>query len=446
LDLDDAQSTSVLGPRDSGRPDSNSPSERPDAGLESPDAAGPSLDGGHDDVPCPTGQTSCDGVCRTLGTDAANCGGCGIACSIGESCVIGLCRGSSSIWPTPGGDIHHSGYNANESGAPPLTATWTAALGKYGGLSPAVSDGNAIYISQNPSQNPSLWAVSPADGHVQWSHSFGDIFGAGQVTVNSGYVYVAQCNNNPGTAMNAFVGATGKLEWSHPFDAQWENFWAPLVVGGRVYFDGGEYGGLYSLDQSTGAKEFFANEDQWDEWSPMFLDGHIYTFTNGHLRMFDPAGGALLASATVAWNWAGYSMNSSAVSDGTRIFVIAPPNLIAFAPSLSAPLWTVNGEYASQPAVANGVLYAISGGQLRAHDASSGTVLWTFPADSALAYPPVVAGHHVYVASRDNVYAVDVSTQQQAWTGTPGGWLSIANGQLYVARTDGTLAAWTMTR
>jgi outer membrane protein assembly factor BamB len=122
----------------------------------------------------------------------------------------------------------------------------------------------------------------------------------------------------------------------------------------------------------------------------------------------------------------------------------SPPNLISFGPNLGSPRWTANGAYQSQPAVADGVVYAISGGQLRANDAATGTVLWTFAADSALKYPPVVAAGHVYVASDASVFAVELATQDQAWKDTPGGWLSIARGQLLVAAQDGTLVAWSL--
>ena len=87
---------------------------------------------------------------------------------------------------------------------------------------------------------------------------------------------------------------------------------------------------------------------------------------------------------------------------------------------------------------------AISDGQLRATDAGSGAFLWTFPGDGVLSYPPVVAGNYVYVASMNVAYAVKPSTQIAGWKGTPGGWLSVAGGNLYVAQPNGTLSAYTL--
>ncbi|HJX62796.1 MAG TPA: PQQ-binding-like beta-propeller repeat protein [Polyangia bacterium] len=40
-------------------------------------------------------------------------------------------------------------------------------------------------------------------------------------------------------------------------------------------------------------------------------------------------------------------------------------------------------------------------------------MLWTFPGDTALSFPPVVAAGYVYGASSKNVYAVDIAAHAQ---------------------------------
>src|SRR5262249_49668685 len=150
-----------------------------------------------------------------------------------------------------------------------------------------------------------------------------------------------------------------------------------------------------------------------------------YTFVGGNLRAHDPTGGDILSMATVTWNWAGWELKTAPISDGTKIYAIAPPNLYAFQSDPLAVAWTATGAYSGVPATANGVVYAISGGQLQANDAGTGAALWTFPADGALSYPPAIAGQWVYAASDASVYAVDTTTHQAVWTASPGGWLSI---------------------
>src|SRR5262249_44845244 len=43
---------------------------------------------------CNQGLTVCNGICRNLQTDAANCGACGNACPMGHQCVQGACKGN----------------------------------------------------------------------------------------------------------------------------------------------------------------------------------------------------------------------------------------------------------------------------------------------------------------------------------------------------------------
>ena len=42
-------------------------------------------------VMCPSQQTSCNGLCRTLSNDSINCGACGRACLANVACVAGEC-------------------------------------------------------------------------------------------------------------------------------------------------------------------------------------------------------------------------------------------------------------------------------------------------------------------------------------------------------------------
>ncbi|MDC0743071.1 MXAN_6577-like cysteine-rich protein [Polyangium mundeleinium] len=393
---------------------------------------------------CEPGKSKCGGACVDTATDPAHCGACEAACGPDQLCLGGACGGTTSAWRTLGYDERHTGHNPVETGKPPLKLAWAVGAGAPK-LSPVVIENGRVFVIPNGtsfSASP-LRALSLADGKELWNHDFGDVFSVGQPSVASGKVYIQHCNHGADTKLWQIDAATGKVDWAAPFFAQWEHYWAPLVVGNNVYINGGSYGGLYAFSKATANQVFFSDVlEQYDEWSPAYFNGSIFTFVAGKLRAHDAQTGAVQWTTQVTWNWAGWSMRTAPVFGDKMAYVIAPPSLYAIDATTKAIMWTANGSYAGMPAVADGAVYALSGGNLAVRDAVTGAPLWNFAGDGTLAFPPVIAAGHVYVASENNVYAVDIATQQQVWTDTFGGWISIASGKVLIARANGTLAAY----
>jgi large repetitive protein len=349
---------------------------------------------------------------------------------------------SSNVWGTVGSDARHSGYNAAETGVPPLTFAWNSAHGSNA-LHPSVYEGGYVFVT-----NPTiLYAVNATTGVTQWSYNFGSVFQVGQPAVSNGAVYVGQCNHSPGTYLWSFNAATGVPRWSSPVGAQWETYWAPIVVGNSVYMNGGYYGGLYGFSTVDGSQLFFNNQlEQYDEWSPAYDNNTLYSFVAGKLRFHNPATGVIQQTVSVTWNWAGWSMMTSPVIGAGRIYVIAPPVLYAINPTSLLVDWQTSGlNFSGTPAVAGNSVYGLTGGTLHSRNATTGAFQWSFAGDTQLNHPPVVASGHVFVSSNANVYAVRVSDGVQAWTAPVGGWLSVASGKLFIARTNGVLTAYTLT-
>ena len=393
---------------------------------------------------CNGGLMPCNGGCVDTMSESTNCGGCGNVCPNGKVCFNGVCSLPLSPWRMLGNDPQHTGYNGNESGGPPgMNPDWTVKLSNAA-LRQAVSEDGRIFVTSAlyfVNVNP-VWALDAATGKQLWTYNFGNINAVGFPTVSGGVAYVPQ-NNEPGTHVWAFDAKTGNGLFSAPMAAQWETYWSPLVVNGQLYSDGGSYGGLYGFNAITGAQLFFNNTlEQYDEWSPAWFGGAVYSFVAGNLRAHDAKTGVVQWKVSVNWNWAGWSMTTAPVFSSSLGYVIAPPNLYAIDPVQQKVAWTANGAFQGTAAVANGVVYAITQGNLQARDAATGMFLWSFAGDGGLSYPPVITPRFVYVSSGTHTYAVDPSQHSATWTANVGGWLSVAAGKLLIASANGTLSAY----
>lgn len=399
---------------------------------------------------CPPGATLCNGVCADITSSVSDCGTCGHSCAAGQVCGGGLCLTAVSAWPTLGGNMRRSGENAAEIEGPPKANGWAVGLSPQA-MSPAMVGEGRAYVTFggfNGGGNGKLVALSVADGSALWSHDFGEVVGVGQPTLDGGRLYVQNGQSidlKKGAAVSVFDAASGALIWSSPLGAQWEQYWSPAVVAGRVFMDGGVYGGLYGFDAASGSQLFFNDKlEQYDEWSPAVHNGTVYSFVAGSLRAHDPASGQVQWVTDPGWNWEGWSMTTAPAFNDTHAFVIAPPSVHAIKVATHAIVWSISANCKGTPAVAGGVVFALCGGQLSARDVANGNELWSFGGDGALSYPPIIAAGHVYVASKGNVYAVSIASHAQAWSAPVGGWLSIAAGRLFVARPNGTLTTFVL--
>jgi outer membrane protein assembly factor BamB len=101
----------------------------------------------------------------------------------------------------------------------------------------------------------------------------------------------------------------------------------------------------------------------------------------------------------------------------------------------------------SSPAVANGVVYeGADDGKLYALDASTGSLLWSFPTGGFIWSSPAVAKGIVYVGSADGkVYALKASSGAMVWSFATSGLVIaspvVTNGTVYVGSDDGTVYA-----
>ena len=308
--------------------------------------------GGSCALSCPAGLAACGGTCLDLGSSQLHCGACAHACSSGQLCASSVCFvPPPSVWQTVGADGQHSGHNPNETGRPPLAALWSHTMGS-GSLWPVVFENGTLFAMKGGT----LYALNPVDGSMKWTRALGN----GSISNNvgmptaSGHVYAAESGNSGNTFLYIVDETTGALSQTFPFASQWETYWAPLVVGTKVYFDGGSYGGMYGYDTTTASQIFFTGLDQYDSWSPAVFKNVLYSFINGSFRALNMSTGVVQSTVSVPWTWNGYSMNTATVFGSKYAYIVSPPTLYAIDPVMNTTVWSDGASYVSMPAYANG--------------------------------------------------------------------------------------------
>src|SRR4029079_15673100 len=113
-----------------------------------------------------------------------------------------------------------------------------------------------------------LYALDAARRAALVATTFGSVVSVDPPSYAYGNVYVQTCNNARDTFLHAFDGQTGERVFRTAHGAQWERYFAPTIHGGRVYVDGGTYGGMYAFDALTGGQLWFAGLQQYDQWTP----------------------------------------------------------------------------------------------------------------------------------------------------------------------------------
>jgi outer membrane protein assembly factor BamB len=108
--------------------------------------------------------------------------------------------------------------------------------------------------------------------------------------------------------------------------------------------------------------------------------------------------------------------------------------MIRFDVARGAVSWEQSGMYASNPVIANGVLYVNAGFQLEARSRSTGALLWAWSAPGSMDEYLLIVGNLAFVAAFGRTHAVDLTTRQSVWSYPATGPLAVSsNGIPYIA-------------
>jgi hypothetical protein len=367
------------------------------------------------------------------------------------------CRAQSANligdWPTYGNGPAHTGYFPGSLNGLPFLLKWKTPM-PHGAISQAAIGGGRVYVSVGYYYSAmSLRALDANTGQGVWTNALAGTFSVNPPTYDSGAVFMQQADSVNPSYTGSFDAANGHTNWATPFTAQGYRYMAPVVAGGKVFTDTGYYHGLTGYDQAGGAQQWFVELGGSEQWTPAYYNGNVYTWL-GSFTEWDPATGAANWTLTNGLSGAG-STRTVAIAD-RRAYFTSGANLYSVNLALHTNAWSVSGGFSGTPAVANGIVYAISNKFLSAFT-TNGVFVRQFDPTSYyenFSGPLIVTDDVLMAAGAYGVYIfrlADGTIKQLISSYDPStgfyqsAVISLANNTLYVTSSDKNVYAYAAT-
>ena len=360
---------------------------------------------------------------------------------------------ATDAWPMYQANARHTGYVPLSLDPAGFELLWQRTVAQGRALNPVTAADGKVFCSLVSyfTGGDSLFALDAASGSVLWSKSFtgsnGGPFSVNPPSYAFGNVYIQTGNHGSDTWLRAYDAATGEFAFQSAHSAQWERYFAPTIHDGKVFVNGGYYGGAYGFDAFTGAQEWFTGLPQYDEWTPAVEGDRVYCYVGEYqpgLYILDRTSGVTVGFiADPNFDWNGWSMDlAPVVGNHSDVIVIHDGRLINFDTASRTIRWELDGSYTGQPTVAHDAIFAVRNGRLAVLDEVTGTSLWSWqPPQGQLSGSMIATDTHLFGATSTTVYAVDLVSHQTAWSHPVSGQLALGNGALYVAGPSGVLTA-----
>ena len=349
-------------------------------------------------------------------------------------------------WTTYQGNASHTGYNPVAMDVRVFQELWSKSV-STAALNPVTAGDGRVFVSTNAYFGvQDAKSLDARTGAEQWSRNFGNIHSVHPPAYADNTVYL-QTGGHGDSFLYALDATNGSVRFKSPYLNQWSRYFAPVIVGTSVYVAGGYYGGMYAFSATEGVQRWFAQTNQYDQFTPAVSNGRVYAYTGNNqpkLTVADAATGALVYEILdPGFVWDGWSMNTAPTLGGaSNVLATNGKRLISFNLQSRSIGYAITSNFRGQPTVANGVVYVVNGTQVEARQESDGALQWSWTPPAQPSGPMIATKNLLLVSTPSNTYAVDLATRQQVWSYPAGGHLSLsAQGILFIAQSNGKLTA-----
>ncbi len=317
-----------------------------------------------------------------------------------------------SDWSMLQGNPRHDGYQPLLLDTADFMLRWKVTRG--GGVSKVAMGSGMVFLTN--ARN--AVALDGRTGAEKWVHAVPASAAVSAPSFANDLVYV----HGPGTGESglwALEKSTGAQVFKAAHTVRLSDYDAPTIFADRAYVNGG--GTVEAFDALTGAKAWSASASTGEPWEPAVDDARAFAILNGDVQVLDRLTGA--GQLTIDAN---VTVQTPVVGSRGNVLVCGAA-LASYDAATGALMWqaAAPGGYL-MPAVANGVVFSVHDGALLALDEATGRQLWQWlPPSTDLTSNIVATARHVFVGSSTATYAVDVRTQQLAWSYAQAGTLAL---------------------
>ena len=361
-------------------------------------------------------------------------------------------------WTTLQGNNAHSGYVPVILDAARFSPRWLwKPYENAVPYPPVLSAGRAYVALSGASTGPELIALDEASATTLWRQSLGSVYQVNPPVVADGKVFLAS-SGHESTAMWGFDAANGAQLFRTPFRSQWDYYLNPVVHEGKLYTEGGYYGGMHRFDATTGAIDWFFELNQYSGWSPTIANdrlmvsmrpSHTVTGTYGPYKTgltevsfdgdfigyTDDNRDAVVGASGMALNYS--AIGTVVAADNGQTAVVNGASLTRYDVG-GGIAWQIPGNYIADPAVAGSELFCVRDRKLEVRNLLDGSLLWSWspestPIQEPYGYSPIVTQNLVFFATDAKIYAISRSSHQPVWSYPMSGGMALSrSGILYV--------------